>query len=96
MGRVTEGASDGVVRGHVAVVTGFIGVVCCSSSSAYSCLLHPSSPPFRDNFFYGAFRCQSCHKCQKRQGHSAEMQKTQGNATVLNNKNARSAFSNAG
>ena len=44
------------------------------------------NPPFCDQkvFFYGAFRCQSCHKFHnKRQGHSAEMKKHQ-NTTVLN------------
>ena len=29
MGRVVEGAAGGAVRGHVAVVIGLIGVVCC-------------------------------------------------------------------
>ena len=48
MGRVVESAGGGAVRGRVAAVIGLIGVVCCSSFPPYSCLLHPSSPPSRD------------------------------------------------
>ena len=48
MDRVIEGAAPGAVRGHFAVVAGLIGDACCSSSSRYSCLLHPSSTPSRD------------------------------------------------
>ena len=85
-----ESAGGGVVRGHVAVVIGWIGVVCCSSSSPYSCLLHPSSPHFvTKNFLLRVYRCQSCHtfrkkKKKKRERRSAEMQNKQENTTVLN------------
>ena len=36
MGRVIEsGGGGGAVRGHVAVMRGLIGVVCCSSCSPF-------------------------------------------------------------
>ena len=73
-----EGAAGFAVRGHVAVVIGLIGVVCCSSSSPYSCLSHPSSLHLFDQTFSftGQF-VQSCHTFhkKKREEHSAEMQK---------------------
>ena len=60
--------------------------MCCSSSSPNSCLLHPFSPPFRDqNFSFTRHFVASpaTHFTKKREGHSAEMQKKHANTTVL-------------
>ena len=69
MGCVIEGAADDVVRGHVVVVIGLMRVVCCSSSSPYSCLLTLPHRFFVTIFFCGAFRLQILpHISQKKTG----------------------------
>ena len=82
---VIEGAADDVVRGHVVVVIGLMRVVCCSSSSPYSCLLTLPHRFFVTIFFAGHFVYKSCYtfRKKKKRGIFGRHAKTRENTTVL-------------